>query len=96
MASATLPRLRYPVQRPARPTKWAEDWRKRWFRQVGTVAEYFDSKELIALYSEARDPAARLALQKELEDRPNGPEQVLAVCRRVARQWDRTIANAYS
>jgi len=87
-----LPSLRYQTQRSARPTKWAEDWRRRWFRQVGTVAEYFDTKELIALYSDARDPAARLALQQELEERPNGPAQVLAVCRKVAREWDRRVA----
>lgn len=87
-----LPSLRYQTQRTARPTGWAEDWRRRWFRQVGTVCEYFDSGELIALYSDARDPAARLALQNELEERPDGPDQVLAVCRKVARDWDRSVA----
>lgn len=89
-----LPSLRYPAQRAARPTKWAQDWRKRWFRQVGTVCEYFDSGELIALYSDARDPAARLALQHELEARPNGPAQVLAACRKVSSEWNRRVADS--
>jgi hypothetical protein len=87
-----LPAIRYPAQRPARPTKWAEDWRRRWFRHVGSVHQHYATKELIAFYSDARDPTARIALQEELDARENGPAQVLAVCRKVAREWDRSVA----
>ncbi|WP_333605971.1 hypothetical protein [Novosphingobium sp.] len=91
IAITGLPALRYHAARNARATKWAEDWRQRWFRQVGSVHQHYATKELVAFYSDDRDPAVRLALQQELEAHPNGPAQVLAVCRKVMRDWDRRI-----
>lgn len=87
-----LPSLRYPAQRAARPTKWADDWRRRWFRQVGSVHQHYATKELVAFYSDERDPAVRIALQKELEAHPNGSAQVADVCRKQARDWNRSVA----
>lgn len=87
--------LRYPhPETAARPTKWAKDWRLRWFRRVGTVVDHIDGKGLACLYSDDRDPAARLALQADLEARPNGVGQVLAVCRKVTRDWNTKVRAA--
>ena len=87
-----LPSLRYaPPPRAARPTRWAKEWRQRWFRQVGSVHEHYRTKEFVAFYADDRDPAARLALQAELEAMPNGVAQVLAVCRKVPRDFNSMI-----
>ena len=85
-----LPSLRY-RSNVATATKWAEGWRRRWFRYVGSVHQHYATGELVAFYSNQRDPAIRLALQRELEARRNGIGQVLAVCRREIREWNAGI-----
>lgn len=89
---AQIRHLRYarPSQ-PARATAWGMDWRKRWFRHVGAVVEHLTDKGLHALYSDDRDPTARLALQHELEKRPDGVAQVIAACRAANRDWERRV-----
>ena len=89
---ATLPRLKY--ARPAdagRATPWAIEWRRRWIRNVGSVHEYYVDKSLIAFYSNDRDPKWRLALQSEIEARPNRIADVLAACRKASREFDAKI-----
>lgn len=85
--------LRYPQPaRASRPTKWAFDWRLRWFRNVGSVHQYHADNGLVACYSDDRDPAARLSLQRELEARPDGIAQVLAACRKIKRDFEASYA----
>lgn len=86
--------LRYDII-ATRPTKWAEEWRRRWCRAVGSVHQHQATKELIAFYSDERDPDVRLALQNELEARHNGAAQVLAVCRREVRQHNAAMMRAW-
>lgn len=77
-----LPSIRYPAPVESPPaTAWGSEWRRRWFRTVGSVHEHYQTGELVAYYSNQRDPVARLALQAELEARPNGVSDVLAACR---------------
>ena len=87
---AHIDSIRYsrPV-RYVRPTAWARDWRRRWCRTVGSVHQHGRTEELVAFYSDDRDPAARLALQAELESRPNGIAEVVAVCRSLMAQWNK-------
>jgi hypothetical protein len=93
----TLPSIRYPApSRAARATRWAEGWRKRWFRFVGSVHQHHATRELVAFYSDERPPERRIALQNELEARANGAGEVLAVCRRASRDFDRKILAAYN
>jgi hypothetical protein len=81
--------LRYArTSRIGRPTAWAQDWRRRWLRNVGAVCEHHADRGLIACYSDARDPAMRLALQHELEARPDGVGQVLAACAKARRDFE--------
>lgn len=78
---SALPSLRYLAPAATLATPWAVDWRRRWFRYVGSVHQHHSTGELVAFYSYARDPSARLALQAELEARPGSVGEVLAVCR---------------
>lgn len=74
-----LSSLRYPPPgETSAPTLWGTDWRRRWLREVGSVHQHHLTGQLVAFYSDARDPAARLALQAELEGQPDGIAQVLA------------------
>jgi hypothetical protein len=84
--------LRYAHPANSVPTTgWARDWRRQWFRHVGAVCDHADGAGLAAFYSTDRDPAARLALQAELEARPLGVAQVLAACREASEAFDRKI-----
>ena len=90
-----LPSLRYPAPpRQAGPSEWARDWRKRWFASVGSVHQHYQTGELVAFYSDARDSAPRLALQRELELRRGGVAQVLAVCVEINTERDLRVAKA--
>lgn len=86
-----LPSIRYPAGTACGSTVWGEDWRRRWFRQVGSVHQHYRTGELVAFYSDQRDPAMRLALQAELEAQPDGVAQVLAACRAEAARYDAMI-----
>ncbi len=86
-----LPSLRYPAGTGSRLTVWGEDWRRRWFRNVGSVHQHGQTGELVAFYSDARDPAQRLALQAELEAQPEGVDQVLAACRAEGARYQTMI-----
>jgi len=87
--------LRYPrPQGAVSPTAWGRDWRRRWFRNVGTVIDHVDGQGLAALYSDDRDPTARLALQAELEAQPDGVAQVLAACNEASKAVDDKILAA--
>ena len=87
--------IRYPEPpRAARVTAWGQDWRLRWFRAAGSVHQHWQTRELVAFYSDACDPAALLALQQELEARPNGVAQVLAAVHKETRRWNRLVDQA--
>ncbi|KKC27318.1 hypothetical protein [Sphingomonas sp. SRS2] len=86
-----LPSLRYPAPAETQATPWAADWRRRWFRHVGSVHQHHATGELVAFYSDARDPSARLALQAEIDAQLGGVAQVLAVCRAEAARADAMI-----
>lgn len=75
-------------------TAWGHEWRKRWFRSVGSVHQHYQTNQLVAFYSDSRDPAVRLALQAELEARPTGIAEVLAACCEVRDRFDREIREA--
>jgi len=96
-ATASAKVLRYPpTLRMARATKWAFDWRMRWFRKVGSVHQHYRTGELVAFFSDLIDPTDRLSLQAELEARPNGPAQVLAACRKIANDFNAVVDVAIS
>lgn len=69
------------------PTAWARDWRKRWFREIGTVAEYCGTGRLWAYYDATYRPARATELIAEMLARPNGSGEVLAACRENLDRW---------
>lgn len=92
-----LPCIRYNrPERYVRPTAWGRDWRLRWFRHVGSVHQHWQNHQLVAFYSNDRDPAVRLALQTELEAQPSGPAEVIAACREASRRHDRMVVEGNS
>jgi hypothetical protein len=92
---AGFPSIRYDApEREASSNDWGREWRKRWFRSAGSVHQHWQTRELVAFYSNDRDPSVRLALQSELETRPNGVTEVLAACREVKDSFDREIREA--
>ena len=91
-----LPSIRYlPPEHEVLPTPWAFDWRIRWFREVGSVHKHWKTGEMVAYYSDERPPAARLALQAELEAVPDGSAQVAAACEAIKDRWNAEVESAY-
>lgn len=85
----------YPAPpRYVRPTAWARDWRRRWFRFVGTAVVHQATGRLTLIYSTDRTPDDREDLRAELEAHPDGPALVYHECRRISREWDRRVTAA--
>lgn len=94
---AELPSIRYSAPaRASRRAAWGADWRSRWMRAVGSVHRHHATRQLVAFYSDSRDPAPRLALQAELERRPDGVAEVLAAVDRDNLQFDRFMTRLAS
>ena len=87
--------LRYNPGRYGRVTPWAKDWRRRWNRHVGCTVDYRGQGVLYLAYSDDLPKDMRLALQAELEARPNRIRDVLATCAAHTRAFNRSIAAGY-
>ncbi len=86
--------LRYHPGRYGRVTNWAKDWRRRWNRHVGCSVDYRGQGILYLAYSDDRPRDTRLALQAELEAKPNRVQDVLATCAANTRAFNAMIEEA--